>query len=76
LRANQPLPNDPGNAFVGDSDRGHVKTGPRAELDVRAYWTGEKSLLITYPQGTQLFRSDNRIGEVSVDYRATRNPGE
>jgi hypothetical protein len=71
LAAGEKLPVDGGNIFIAHSDHGRTKTGRQGELNVQARWAADKQLIIKYPKGARLFRSEERLGEISVVYEPT-----
>lgn len=64
------LPNKSGNIFIADSDHGRVPEGAKGELNVRVKWRSDDRLFVTYPTGARLFRSENTLGQIHIEYQA------
>lgn len=63
------LPNERGNTFIADSDHGRVPIENNGELKVRMTWLSNDQLLVEYPKGARLFRSENTRRRIHIEYR-------
>lgn len=69
LRTNDRIPGGIGNVFICDSDHGKVtdtydRGGPR----VAVTWKSESLLHIDVPKLARIFKKQNKIGEVEIEY--------
>lgn len=70
---------EPGEAPTGSSDifvatRGNWHADWNG-AEASARWTGPRSLLIIHDTASELRKSDNRLGNIAITYRAAENPG-
>jgi hypothetical protein len=68
MPANSDLPNEGGNVFVADTDRGKSASGPGGGPHVEVEWREESSLNITYDNRARVFlRKDSQKG-INITY--------
>jgi len=61
---------DTGNAFTADSNRGSVPVHSSGVMELDMTWLNSKTLEIEYPAGARVLSSNNKVGEVAIQYRA------
>jgi len=63
LPSSNPLPNEPGNTFVIDSNH-----GASVLQYIYVDWTSNNSIRITYPSNARVVKQEKRVGSVDVAY--------
>jgi hypothetical protein len=69
------MPNDTGNVFSADGDRGMVKTGAKGELAVKAIWLNSRLLRVEYPRDARMFLASPKLEDIVVRYVPMMAPG-
>lgn len=71
LRSKEKFNNRPGNTFICDSDHGKVDNyqkysngGPLLVFN----WISNNTLEINYPKGTRIFKMEDTIGNIIIEY--------
>ena len=68
LKAGELLPNQSGNLFIADTDRGKAPSGMGGGPEVRLSWIGSRSVRLIYHKNTRVFLANPRFSEVSATY--------
>jgi hypothetical protein len=68
LKTNQSLPNESGNLFVADTDRGRVPSGPGGGPEVRVTWIAPRSLRVAHHQDARVYLANHNASGVSAEY--------
>lgn len=63
------LPNDSGNLFIADTDRGRAPSGPGGGPAVQVQWVNDQHLLLVHHPAARVFRAEQKRGTVHVEYR-------
>ena len=66
LKAGERLPNQSGNLFIADTDRGKAPSGMGGGPEVRLSWTGLRSVRLIHHKNTRVFLANLRVAEVSA----------
>jgi hypothetical protein len=62
------LPNEPGNAFVADTDHGATPSGPGGGPAIKVIWTSNTKLLIKHHPKARLFKAHPQVAGVTIRY--------
>jgi hypothetical protein len=57
--------------LVDDND-GAVRWGTKGEIELVLSWASYTELVISYPNNARVIRQENKDGEVTISYVATR----
>ena len=68
LKAEERLPNQSGNLFIADTDRGKAPSGIGGGPDVRISWIDPRSIRLIHHKNTRVFLANPRVAEVSAKY--------
>ena len=68
LKSGETLPNQSGNLFIADTDRGKAPSGIGGGPEVRLSWTGLRSVRLIHHKNARVFLANPRFLEVSVVY--------
>ena len=63
-------PQDGGNIFIGDDDHGKAPTDATTQLlqNMAIRWTNSTNLIVNYPVGTRVFKSEKQLQGITVQY--------
>lgn len=75
LKGSEPLENEAGNVFVGDTDHGAAPAGPGGGPRVDVRWTSGRSLELKHHPLTRVFRAAQSVKGVSVKYVVVDDSG-
>jgi hypothetical protein len=62
------LPDQAGNVFIADDNHGASRLTTSHTLPLEITWKSEDSLIIRYPQGARIFKSEQKFGPVSITF--------
>ena len=68
LKSGEILPNQSGNLFIADTDRGKAPSGIGGGPEVRLSWTGLRAVRLIHYKNARVFLANPRFSEVSVVY--------
>ena len=68
LKAEERLPNQSGNLFIADTDRGKAPSGIGGGPDVRISWIAPRSVRLIHHKNVRVFLANPRFTEVSATY--------
>ena len=69
LSGRKRLPNEPGNLFRADTDRGRAPSGPGGGPAVQVRWLDEHRVLLVHHPAVRVFHAERKRDGVQVEYR-------
>lgn len=75
LPASRPLPNDGGNVFIADTDRGLAPAGPGGGPVVEVRWVKPAELEVRHDSRARVFRADSLVTGVRIRFVTIARPG-
>lgn len=70
LSADEGDPEDAGNAFQANTDRGAAPSGPGGGPKVSLEWVADETLVITYDSRARVGKPESYLEGVNIEYRA------
>lgn len=68
LKAEEILPNESGNLFGADTNRGKSPIGAGGGPEVKIFWVGLRTIRLSHHKDTRVLWSKTQISEVSAIY--------
>jgi hypothetical protein len=68
IPANARLPNESGNLFISDTDRGAAPSGPTSGPGLQVIWENSRSVVLSYHPKTRVFKAQDEVSGVRVRY--------
>ena len=68
LPRNNALGDQPGNAFIADTDHGKAPSAPYGGPEVMLTWLGNRELRVSYHKDARIFTSVDKVGSIHVQF--------